>query len=102
MLIQYLLYWAIGLTIVLELVSIYHVVRGEFDEAGQFFIGLGQVMALMFIFMYYAIEWYKTNSPTEFSPDLYIATTLFLGITSLIVILYIIKRALYGLLQRFF
>lgn len=102
MLIQYLLYWAIGLAVVLELVSIYGVINQEIDESGHFFIGAGQVMSLMFIFMYYAVKWYNVNTPTELSPDLFIVVTFFLGLASVITVLYIVKRTLYSLLQRYF
>lgn len=102
MLVQTFIYWAIGLAVVLEVISVYHVVRREIDEAGHFFIGLGQVASLMFVFMCYASAWYAKMAPVDISADSFFALMLLFGLVSIITVLYVVKRTLYSLLQRYF
>lgn len=102
MLIQTLIYWAIGLAVVLEVIAIFHVVRGEITDEGHFFIGIGQVASLMFVFMCYASAWYAKVEPLDISAESFSALMLPFGLVSIITVLYIVKRTLYSLLQRFF
>lgn len=99
---QVLVYWAIGIAVILEMIAIYHVIRREISDGGHFFIGLGQLAALMFVFVRYAALWYDKNASPEITADGFIAMTMVFGGVSLIIALYVVKRTLYSLLQRYF
>ena len=101
MITQLLLYWAIALVVILELINIYYVIKGSIDDTAYFFIAVGQVVSIFFLAFYYAVQWYRSLQAPDAQGDIFLIVVGIFMLISILILLFLFKRGLYSLIDKY-
>ena len=102
MILELLRYWAVAIVVALELISVYCVRKGYVDDAVYFFIWVGQVVAMLFLVFYPAMDWYNGLTDPDIPADQFSFIVFIFSLVTILVLTFFFKRCLYNLIEKYF